>query len=60
LDANRTIGPFARRTTHEDIAIHEAAQRNLDAGVYEAGPRNPRLETGARHFHDPVRTALSE
>jgi choline monooxygenase len=47
----------AAATTLEDFAICEAVQRNLEAGVYDKGPLNPRHENGVRHFHDLVRAA---
>jgi choline monooxygenase len=37
-------------TTAEDIAITEAVQRNLDAGVYESGRLSPKHEDGVAWF----------
>ena len=37
-------------TTVEDIAITEAVQRNLDAGVYESGRLSPKHEDGVAWF----------
>jgi choline monooxygenase len=42
----------------EDRRIVEAVQRNLDAGVYDAGELSPRHESGVAAFHARVRAAL--
>ena len=44
-------------TLDEDQAIAELVQRNLDAGVYEAGPLSPKHERGLQWFQDRVREA---
>ncbi|HEY5238740.1 MAG TPA: SRPBCC family protein [Rhizomicrobium sp.] len=41
-------------TTAEDIAITEAVQRNLDAGIYKAGRLSPRHETAIHAFQNAV------
>jgi choline monooxygenase len=44
-------------TTVEDIAITEAVQRNLDAGVYAKGRLSPKHETGVGWFQSELRRA---
>lgn len=44
--------------TVEDIAICEAVQRNLEAGIYTEGRLSPRHEDGIAMFRDRVRVAL--
>jgi choline monooxygenase len=44
----------------EDAAICEAVQRNLEAGVYEAGVLSPKHEGGLVLLHRLVREALGE
>ena len=45
-------------TTVEDIAITEAVQRNLDAGIYARGRLSPKHETGVAWFQSEVQRAL--
>src|SRR5579871_298360 len=45
-------------TTREDIAICEAVQRNLDAGIYREGRLSPKHEQGVAWFQSEVRRAL--
>ena len=40
--------------TAEDIAITEAVQRNLDAGIYETGRLSPRHETAIHAFQNAI------
>jgi choline monooxygenase len=47
-------------TTVEDIAITEAVQRNLDAGIYERGRLSPRHEGAVAMFQSLVTHALEE
>ena len=42
-------------TTREDIAICEAVQRNLNAGVYETGRLSPKQESGVAWLQSEVR-----
>ncbi|MFM8947004.1 MAG: aromatic ring-hydroxylating oxygenase subunit alpha [Actinomycetota bacterium] len=42
-------------TLDEDQAIAELVQRNLDAGVYEAGPLSPRHENALAWFQGRIR-----
>ena len=49
---------YAVQVSREDQAITPQVQRNLEAGVYRAGPLSPRQENGVLHFHDQVRAAL--
>ena len=43
--------------THEDKVICEAVQRNLDAGIYQAGVLSPRHEDGVAWFQDRIAQA---
>lgn len=45
-------------TTAEDIAITEAVQRNLDAGIYDRGRLSPKHETAVALFQDLITGAL--
>ncbi len=45
-------------TTAEDIAITQAVQRNLDAGVYTTGRLSPKHEVGVGWFQREVKRAL--
>ncbi len=45
-------------TTAEDIAICEAVQRNLDAGVYQTGRLSSKHEQGVAWFQSRVRDVL--
>ncbi len=45
-------------TTAEDIALTEAVQRNLDAGVYEQGRLSPRHEDAVALFQRLVTQAV--
>ncbi len=47
------------RLTGEDVAIVEAVQRNLDAGVYATGVLSPRHEGAVGWFQERVTTALN-
>jgi choline monooxygenase len=46
------------QVTAEDQAICETVQRNLRAGVYEAGRLSPRHENGVFAFQERIRAAL--
>jgi choline monooxygenase len=46
-------------TTQEDIAICEAVQRNLAAGVYRFGRLSPKHEQGVAWFQAAVQRALA-
>ncbi|HEY3778265.1 MAG TPA: aromatic ring-hydroxylating dioxygenase subunit alpha [Rhizomicrobium sp.] len=45
-------------TTGEDIAITEAVQRNLDAGVYDRGPLSPKHEDAVALFQQLYSRAM--
>ncbi len=45
-------------TTIEDVAITEAVQRNLDAGIYAKGRLSPKHETGVAWFQSEVQRAV--
>jgi len=47
-------------TTAEDIAITEAVQRNLDAGIYDRGRLSPKHETAVALFQNHISRALEE
>jgi choline monooxygenase len=47
-------------TTAEDLAICEAVQRNLDAGIYETGRLSPKHEKGVAWFQSQIRAALDQ
>jgi choline monooxygenase len=47
-------------TTVEDIAITEAVQRNLDAGIYAKGRLSPKHETGIAWFQSEVQRAVGD
>jgi choline monooxygenase len=49
---------MCRQVTAEDRAICEAVQRNLRAGIYEAGRLSPRHENGVFAFQERIRAAL--
>jgi choline monooxygenase len=60
-DAEREAAlAMCRQVTREDQAICEAVQRNLRAGVYEAGRLSPRHENGVFAFQQRVREALGD
>ena len=44
----------------EDQAICEAVQRNLEAGIYEAGRLSPRHESALVWFQSRVQSAIGE
>ena len=46
--------------TAEDIAITEAVQRNLDAGIYATGRLSPRHEMGVAWFQGQVQAATRQ
>jgi|SRR5580658_9213215 choline monooxygenase len=50
---------FFEVTTAEDIAITEAVQRNLDAGVYERGRLSPKHEGAVTLFQERVTHAVN-
>jgi choline monooxygenase len=45
-------------TTIEDLAICEAVQRNLDAGIYQTGRLSPKHEAGVAWFQQEVGRAI--
>ena len=42
----------------EDQKICEIVQKNLDGGIYQAGPLSPRHEVGLEWFQSKVKNAL--
>jgi len=55
----KKIIDMSEAVTNEDVDICEAVQKNLNAGIYEAGELSPRHEKGVKYFHDLVREALN-
>lgn len=47
-------------TTAEDLAITEAVQRNLNAGIYETGRLSPKHEQGVALFQNLYARAMAE
>jgi len=47
-------------TTVEDVAITEAVQRNLDAGIYGKGRLSPKHETGIAWFQSEIQRAVGD
>lgn len=58
-DYERDAVAYGWEVSDEDRALVPLVQRNLEAGVYEAGPLSPRHENGLVHFHDMVRRAVA-
>ena len=56
--ANAEVERIGCAILDEDRVICEAVQRNLEAGVYEAGALSPRHENGVAAFHDWLRESL--
>ncbi len=50
---------ISREVTLEDIAIVEAVQKNLEAGVYERGELSPKHEAGIAAFQARYRKAMA-
>jgi choline monooxygenase len=50
---------FMKCLTLEDIAMCEAVQKNMGAGVYQHGHLHPDRENGVIYFHELVRESLS-
>ncbi|MEZ0225022.1 MAG: aromatic ring-hydroxylating dioxygenase subunit alpha [Alphaproteobacteria bacterium] len=57
---NRKSIDLSLIVTRQDIDICEIVQRNLAAGVYEAGELSPRHENGVVYFHDLVRAVQAK
>jgi choline monooxygenase len=57
-EANAAIEHMSVEVLDEDRAICEEVQRNLEAGVYEAGVLSPRHENGVAAFHEWLRASL--
>ncbi len=49
---------FINCLTLEDIAMCEAVQKNMEAGVYTHGYLHPKRENGVIYFHELVRSAV--
>jgi phenylpropionate dioxygenase-like ring-hydroxylating dioxygenase large terminal subunit len=50
---------FLKQIENEDRVLCTNVQRNLKAGVYEAGPLNPETEKGVRYFQRLVKETLT-
>ena len=57
LAAGRDI---SREVTLEDIAICEAVQKNLEAGIYDRGELSPKHEVGVHAFQERYRAAMRD
>lgn len=57
IEAQATIAA-SRQVMEEDLAICEAVQRNLEAGIYQTGRMAPGQEVGTIYFQRLVREAL--
>ncbi|MFP5488534.1 MAG: aromatic ring-hydroxylating oxygenase subunit alpha [Acidimicrobiia bacterium] len=60
LDQIEAMVEMSNVVLDEDQAMCEAVQRNLDAGVYEAGRLSPKHEASVGWFQRRVATALGE
>lgn len=52
------IDAFFKRVLHEDKHLCNAAQKNLNAGVFVNGQLHPELESAPLFFQNTVRTML--
>ena len=58
LSAASRSDPGRVRANNEDLAICEAVQRNLNAGIYQTGRLSPKHEAGLAWFQKQIgRTA---
>ncbi len=57
-DYEREIVQYGWQVSEEDQWLTPVVQRNLEAGVYQAGPLSPRHENGVWYFHQLVQEAL--
>lgn len=53
------IDSFFKRVLHEDKHLCNAAQKNLNAGVFVNGQLHPSLESAPLFFQNTVRTVLT-
>lgn len=58
LDRIEAMVEMSNVVLDEDAAMCEAVQRNLDAGIYEAGPLSPRHEASVAWFQRRISSAL--
>ncbi len=54
------INQIYKRIMSEDKALCDAAQRNLNAGVFVNGEMHPKMEKGPLYFQKLVREAVTE
>ncbi len=54
------ISQLYARVVSEDKALCEAAQRNLNAGIFVNGEMHPRLEKGPLYFQKVTRETIAE
>ncbi len=57
VEAKEKASATTCAVVEEDFPMCEIVQRNLEAGVYEAGPLSPKHEQGVAYFHRLVRAA---
>jgi len=58
-EAHDRMLKFYRQVTEEDIELCNAVQRNVQRGVYTAGPLHPFHEEGVHAFQQMVKDALT-
>ncbi|GME67527.1 unnamed protein product [Ambrosiozyma monospora] len=51
---------FARQVAMEDIWLCEAAQKNLDMGVYPKGVLNPNAESGVVYYQKLLKQKMTQ
>jgi hypothetical protein len=56
----KAVDEIYKRVMSEDKALCDAAQKNLNAGVFVNGELHPRLERGPLHFQSQVRDTVTE
>lgn len=54
------VNSIYKRIMSEDKALCDAAQKNLNAGIFVNGELHPRLEKGPLYFQKMVREAVSD
>jgi hypothetical protein len=60
LEQFQAVDEIYKRVMSEDKALCDAAQKNLNAGVFVNGELHPRLEQGPLHFQSQVRDTVTE
>lgn len=60
MEEFKAVDEIYKRVMSEDKALCNAAQQNLQAGVFVNGALHPRLEQGPLHFQSQVRDTVTE